>query len=158
MARRGGQAVFLTRFVPVVRTLAPHLAGATRMPYRSITPYSLFAAPLWAGAEVGAGYAAARSVQHAIALGGPALAVTAGLTATAILTAAKVRRRRRTRTAAPDIGPTAAHAWRHFREAPSLPGAGPTGMWEPRTCRRRPCRGPFRSPWPGARRGLRAAA
>ncbi|MFB7029964.1 MULTISPECIES: DedA family protein [unclassified Streptomyces] len=110
MARRGGQAVFLTRFVPVVRTLAPHLAGATRMPYRSIAPYSLLAAPLWAGAEAGAGYAAATSIQHAIALGGPALAITAGLTATAILTAAKVRRRRQTRTADPDIGATAAHA------------------------------------------------
>lgn len=110
MARRGGQAVLLTRFVPVVRTLAPHLAGATRMPYRRIAPYSLLAAPLWAGAEAGAGYAAATPIQHAIALGSPALAVTAGLTAATILTAAKIRRRRQTRTADPDIGAATAHA------------------------------------------------
>ncbi|WP_411104253.1 DedA family protein [Streptomyces sp. cmx-4-9] len=97
MARRGGQAVFLTRFVPVVRTLAPHLAGATRMPYRRIAPYSALAAPLWAGAEAGAGYAAATSVQHAVALGGPVLAITAGLAAATLVTAATVRRRRQDR-------------------------------------------------------------
>ncbi|MFG3142393.1 DedA family protein [Streptomyces sp. NPDC048211] len=102
MTRRGGQAVLLTRFVPVVRTLAPHLAGVTRMPYRRIAPYSLLAAPLWSGAEAGAGYAAATSVQRVNALGGPVLAITAGLAAATILTAAKIRRRRRTRPAGPD--------------------------------------------------------
>ncbi|MFD3777945.1 DedA family protein [Streptomyces sp. NPDC058612] len=98
MARRGGQAVFLTRFLPVLRTLAPHLAGATRMPYRRIAPYSMLAAPLWAGAEAGTGYAAATSVQHAITLGGPALAIAAGLVAAAIPAAARIRRRRQSRT------------------------------------------------------------
>ncbi|MFF8478973.1 DedA family protein [Streptomyces sp. NPDC015414] len=45
MTRRGGQAIFLARFVAAVRTLAPHLAGATGLPYRRIAPYSLLAAP-----------------------------------------------------------------------------------------------------------------
>ncbi|MFJ4878401.1 DedA family protein [Streptomyces sp. NPDC088745] len=93
MARRGGRAVLLTRFVPVVRTLAPHLAGATGVPYRRIAPSSLLAAPLWAGAEAGAGYAAATSLQHALAVGGPVLALAAGATAAAILTTAGIRRR-----------------------------------------------------------------
>lgn len=34
MTRHGGRAVFLARFLPVVRTLAPHFAGAARRPHR----------------------------------------------------------------------------------------------------------------------------
>ncbi|MFF7769412.1 DedA family protein [Streptomyces massasporeus] len=62
MDRHGGRAVFLARFLPVVRTLTPHLAGATRLPYRRIAPYSAVAALLWAGAEAGIGYAALATV------------------------------------------------------------------------------------------------
>lgn len=62
MDRRGGQAVFLARFVPVLRTLTPHRAGATRLPYRRIAPYSALAALLWATAEAGIGYAALATV------------------------------------------------------------------------------------------------
>jgi membrane-associated protein len=47
MSRHGGRAVLLGRFVAVVRTLVPHLAGATGVPYRHIAPYSVVAAPLW---------------------------------------------------------------------------------------------------------------
>ncbi|MEU4487572.1 VTT domain-containing protein [Streptomyces purpurascens] len=62
MDRRGGGAVFLARFLPVVRTLTPHLAGATRLPYHRIAPYSTAAAALWATAETGIGYAALATV------------------------------------------------------------------------------------------------
>ncbi|MGW2346888.1 DedA family protein [Streptomyces sp. NPDC001661] len=85
MARRGGQAVFLARFLPVIRTLAPHLAGATLLPYRRIAPYSLVAAPLWATAETVTGYAATASLQHALTIGGPALAGSAGAAAIGVL-------------------------------------------------------------------------
>lgn len=61
MTRHGGRAVFVARFLPVVRTLAPHSAGATRLPYRRIAPYSVVAACLWAAVEAGVGYAAATS-------------------------------------------------------------------------------------------------
>ncbi|MFF0277814.1 DedA family protein [Streptomyces sp. NPDC004330] len=94
MDRRGGQAVFLSRFVPVVRTPTPHLAGATALPYRRIAPYSLLAAPLWAGAEATTGYAAATSFQHAITFGGPALAAAAAVIAAIALAAHKIRRSR----------------------------------------------------------------
>ncbi|MFF5390387.1 DedA family protein [Streptomyces sp. NPDC013012] len=94
MARRGGQAVLLSRFVPVVRTLTPHLSGATGLPYRRIAPYSLLAAPLWAGAETMAGYAAAASFQHAIVYGGPALAAAAAVIAAIALAAHKIRHSR----------------------------------------------------------------
>ncbi|MFD8380961.1 DedA family protein [Streptomyces sp. NPDC059679] len=69
MARHGGHAVLLTRFLPVLRTLTPHLAGAARLPYHRIAPYSAVAAPLWATAEAGTGYAAAAwasSASHAL--------------------------------------------------------------------------------------------
>jgi membrane-associated protein len=74
MDRYGGQAVLLSRFVPVIRTLAPHLAGAVRLPYRRIAPYSAVAALVWAGGEAGAGYAAAASVRQFGTVGGPAAA------------------------------------------------------------------------------------
>lgn len=68
MTRHGGRAVFLARFLPVVRTLAPHFAGATRLPYHRIAPYSATAACLWATAEAGAGYAAATSLHRVLGL------------------------------------------------------------------------------------------
>lgn len=92
MTRHGGRAVFLARFLPVVRTLAPHSAGATRLPYRCIAPYSVVAACMWATAEAGVGYAAATSLQRVVTLGGPAFAVVA---LTVIGGALLWRRRRR---------------------------------------------------------------
>ncbi|MFF9774203.1 DedA family protein [Streptomyces sp. NPDC013978] len=43
MTRHGGRSILLARFLPVVRTLAPHFAGATRLPYRRIAPFSVVA-------------------------------------------------------------------------------------------------------------------
>lgn len=90
MMRHGGRAVFVARFVPVVRTLAPHSAGATRLPYRRIAPYSFVAACLWATAEAGVGYAAATSLQRVFTLGGPAL----GLVVLMVIGGALLWRRR----------------------------------------------------------------
>ncbi|MFJ5089829.1 DedA family protein [Streptomyces sp. NPDC088674] len=103
MAGRGGQAVLLSRFVPVARTLTPHLAGAARLPYRRIAPFSVLAAALWAGGEAGAGYTAATSLPHAVALGGPALAVAAVLTGGAVRARAGARRRGQARATGPEV-------------------------------------------------------
>ncbi|QPP10201.1 DedA family protein [Streptomyces bathyalis] len=113
MARCGGQAVFLSRFVPVVRTVTPHVAGATRLPYRRIAPYSVMAALLWATAEAGIGYAAATSLQRALAVG-PVLAAVAATGAGAALVWAKMRRRRSSRSQA-----SGAHG--PGTESPALP-------------------------------------
>lgn len=95
MARHGGKTLLICRFLPVVRTLAPHLAGATTLPYRRIAPYSVTAALLWSATEAGAGYAAAAWVEHLVTVGGSALAaLTAAAAATGLLVA--VRRRRST--------------------------------------------------------------
>jgi len=74
MARRGGHAVFVARFVPVLRTLVPYLAGATGLPYRRIAPYSAVAAAVWACAEAGSGYAAATVLPLVLSFGVPAVA------------------------------------------------------------------------------------
>lgn len=92
MVRRGSQAIALGRFVPVIRTLTPHLAGATGLPYRHIAPYSAGAAVVWASAEAGAGYAAAATAQRLIPLAGPALAGVAGLAALIAYAFARLRR------------------------------------------------------------------
>lgn len=74
MNRHGGRAVLFARFVPVVRTLTPHFAGAAGVPYRRIAPYSVAAACSWATIEAVVGYSAAGPLQRFLTLGWPALA------------------------------------------------------------------------------------
>lgn len=45
--RYGWQAVILARFVPIVRTLIPTLAGVSRMPLGVFTVYNVLGALLW---------------------------------------------------------------------------------------------------------------
>ncbi|MGP3989563.1 DedA family protein [Streptomyces sp. 3N207] len=93
MAGHGGRAVFCSRFVPVLRTLTPHVAGATRVPYQRIAPYSAVATPLWAAAEAGAGFTAA-SAQRALTLAGPALTAVLATALAAIVLVRAVSRLR----------------------------------------------------------------
>lgn len=74
LGARGGQAVFVGRFIPVVRTLTPYLAGAAKLPYRSIAPYSVAAATIWASAEAVTGYLAADTLDSVVSVGGPLIA------------------------------------------------------------------------------------
>ncbi|WP_194835923.1 DedA family protein [Nocardia sp. XZ_19_369] len=92
MDRRGSEAVALGRFLPVIRTLTPHLAGATGLPYHRVAPYSAGAAVVWATAGAGVGYTAATSAQRLIPLAAPALAAVAGLIA--LVTWMRARRSR----------------------------------------------------------------
>lgn len=56
-ARHGGRAVVVARFVPIVRTVAPFVAGTGAMPYRQFALYNVLGAALWVVPFVAAGYA-----------------------------------------------------------------------------------------------------
>jgi membrane-associated protein len=55
--RHGGRAIVLARFVPIVRTFVPFVAGAGTMTYRAFAFYNVAGAILWVSVCVGAGYA-----------------------------------------------------------------------------------------------------
>jgi membrane-associated protein len=54
--RRGGKAIVLGRFVPIVRTFVPFVAGAAEMSYAAFAFYNVTGALAWVGICVGAGY------------------------------------------------------------------------------------------------------
>lgn len=54
--RYGGKAVVLARFVPIVRTFIPFVAGAGSMTYSKFAFYNVTGGALWVGVCVGAGY------------------------------------------------------------------------------------------------------
>lgn len=55
---RGGLAVAISRFLPVLHSLVPVVAGATRMRYRTFAIATFIACTIWASAYVGVGYLA----------------------------------------------------------------------------------------------------
>ncbi|MEO8076738.1 MAG: DedA family protein [Acidobacteriota bacterium] len=55
--RYGGMAIVLTRFVPIIRTFVPFVAGAGAMRYSTFALYNVGGGLLWVGVCVGAGYA-----------------------------------------------------------------------------------------------------
>jgi membrane-associated protein len=54
--RYGGVTIIIGRFVPIVRTFAPFLAGVAGMSYRRFLSYNLVGGCLWIGLLVYAGY------------------------------------------------------------------------------------------------------
>ena len=55
-SKHGGKAIVLARFVPVVRTFAPMVAGAARMRYLRFTVFNLAGGMLWVLSITLAGY------------------------------------------------------------------------------------------------------
>jgi membrane-associated protein len=60
----GGKTVILARFVPIVRTFCPPVAGAAGMPYSRYLTYDIFGGILWVGSMILGGYALGRSIPN----------------------------------------------------------------------------------------------
>ena len=52
----GGKTIIIARFVPIVRTFAPIVAGAAKMPYRRFVVFNVVGGLLWVFSMILAGY------------------------------------------------------------------------------------------------------
>jgi membrane-associated protein len=60
----GGRAVIFARFVPIIRTFCPPVAGAALMPYSRYLLFDIFGGVFWVGAMILGGYFLGRSVPN----------------------------------------------------------------------------------------------
>jgi membrane-associated protein len=63
--KHGAKTIVLARFVPIVRTFAPMVVGATEMPYSRFLPFSILGGILWIGSMVLAGYFLGTVIENA---------------------------------------------------------------------------------------------
>lgn len=60
----GGKTIILARFVPIVRTFAPTVAGVGKMPYGKFLSYNVFGGIGWVASMTLAGYFLGRTVPN----------------------------------------------------------------------------------------------
>ena len=95
MARHGGKAILMGRFIGLVRAVAPFVAGAARLPMRRFLPWSLLGTAAWTASLTFAGYAFHASFSAAadvLTHGALALAVLAAVIVAARTLGSSTRR------------------------------------------------------------------
>lgn len=100
LRRRGAWAVFAARFMPVVRTLVPASAGASKLEYRRFLPASIAGAVCWSALHIGIGSAAGASAKYIESVFNGAMWILLGV-AVVIGVIVVLRRRRQAATAEP---------------------------------------------------------
>ncbi|MDX8051549.1 DedA family protein [Lentzea sp. BCCO 10_0798] len=93
LRRRGAWAVFAARFMPVVRTLVPASAGASKLEYRRFLPASIAGAVCWSALHIGIGATAGASAKYVESVFNGAMWVLLGVAA--VIGLVVVLRRRR---------------------------------------------------------------
>lgn len=54
--RHGGKTIIFGRFIPIIRTFAPFVAGISQMNLRQFSFYNVLSAIIWIGSLLGSGY------------------------------------------------------------------------------------------------------
>lgn len=54
--KHGGKTIIFARFIPIIRTFVPFIAGIASMPIRSFTFYNSLSGLIWIGSILSAGY------------------------------------------------------------------------------------------------------
>ena len=92
--RHGPRAIVLARFVPILRTFAPIVAGIARMPYRTFVTFNVLGGLAWAVGVTTLGYTLGSTVPSIDRYLLPIIGVIVGLSAVPVVL--EWRRARRT--------------------------------------------------------------
>ncbi|WP_324786149.1 DedA family protein [Streptomyces sp. H51] len=93
--RRGPAAVFIGRFVALLRSLVPATAGVAGLPYRRFLLYNALGGLVWSVGNALLGYGAGAAYERAERLVGGTFALLAAVAVVVALVVWRVRRRRR---------------------------------------------------------------
>ncbi len=102
LAQRGGPAVFIARFVVVVRAVMPALAGLSDLRLRTFVIFDIAGGLVWATFYTILGYALGSAYRHALGTIGQSSYVIVGVLAVALVLN-HVRRSRRHRRQAAEV-------------------------------------------------------
>ncbi len=94
LARKGGSAVFLGRFVAFFRAVMPALAGTAKMPYGRFLPWNALGGLVWGIGFVVLGFLAGNSYQRVAAEVGRGSAIAVAVVVVIALVVWRVRRHR----------------------------------------------------------------